>query len=391
MQLFARFGLNERPYSGNYSLPLVSHPLDRQGMSQGVRQGIRRFASWLGNTLGSALLCVCMALPALQAHAQDASAHKGTIDKAKALLQAQDAQGAYDLLKPLEPDLAGNTRFDYLLGVAAMDTQRPVEALFALERAVSVDPDDPLIRAAYATALLGANEVDEAREQAALARAAVGTTRDVPGVQQDLEEFASALARPGFGQTTDFRGYVGVSLGYDSNVHNATDDIIIAGLATETADFFATFLGGGSVSHPLRRDLAVNAAISGNHRVLESEHSSETTSFQANTDLTYTRDNAQWSMGAFAQHFAVHMDANKNAFGLVGRAKFTLRDCVVISRSMRRFQAITGYLSPSTAQRPPASKPIPTSHTRGIMRSGRWVPSHSILPCIWMQTKMHSA
>ena len=60
--------------------------------------------------------------------------------RAESLLGAGQNQGAYDLLGPYEVELAGNPYYDYLLGVAALDSGRTSEAIFSLRRSLAVQP-----------------------------------------------------------------------------------------------------------------------------------------------------------------------------------------------------------------------------------------------------------
>lgn len=69
-------------------------------------------------------------------------------DKARELLNSQQAGSAYTLLAPLSDERAGDPEFDYLLGIAALDSGQPGQAVFALERVPAVKPDDSLARSA---------------------------------------------------------------------------------------------------------------------------------------------------------------------------------------------------------------------------------------------------
>ena len=64
------------------------------------------------------------------------AAEDPTFSEAKSLIDARQHQQAYDLLKPLEEDQAGNPDYDFLLGIAALETGRNTEAIFALQRVV---------------------------------------------------------------------------------------------------------------------------------------------------------------------------------------------------------------------------------------------------------------
>jgi hypothetical protein len=51
------------------------------------------------------------------------------LEQAEALLRASKAQQAYDLLEPHEFDEAGNLKYDYLFGLAALEAGKPEKAL----------------------------------------------------------------------------------------------------------------------------------------------------------------------------------------------------------------------------------------------------------------------
>jgi tetratricopeptide (TPR) repeat protein len=83
------------------------------------------------------IVVACVLLCASLGAAADA-----VTDRAKALLQRNDAQAAYKLLLPLEAQRAGDPEYDYLLGIAAIDAGDPERAIFALERVLAVQPDN---------------------------------------------------------------------------------------------------------------------------------------------------------------------------------------------------------------------------------------------------------
>ena len=76
----------------------------------------------------------------------------GVLDKARVLLQQGKAEQSYQLLAPLEDERAGDSEYDYLLGISALDSGKAGLAVFALERAVAVEPNNAEIRAELARA-----------------------------------------------------------------------------------------------------------------------------------------------------------------------------------------------------------------------------------------------
>lgn len=138
---------------------------------------------------------------------------------AQAKLDTHDAAGAYALLADAESRHAGNQRFDYLLGVAALDAGHVTRAIFALERLVQGHPDDTLGHAELGRAYLAAGDPEHAREELRLARhgslpadAAAAIDR-VIGVVDSMGP-ASGLR---------VSGYVELGAGHDSNVDSATN------------------------------------------------------------------------------------------------------------------------------------------------------------------------
>lgn len=169
----------------------------------------------VGSSLPGQLSALAFTLACL---VSNACAQDALLDDARARLSRRDAAGAYALLVDAEPQRAGDPRFDYLLGVAALDAGQVTRAIFALERVVQRQPDNSLARAELGRAYLAAGEADAAREQLRLARQG-----DVPA------DAAAALGRVlgAIDQVTppsgaQLSGYLELGVGYDSNVNSAT-------------------------------------------------------------------------------------------------------------------------------------------------------------------------
>ena len=80
--------------------------------------------------------------------ASAADADDDPLARAQALIEAGKPAEAYALLEPLEASYAGEPAFDYLYGVAALDSGQALRAVFALERVVDTKPDHgPALRA----------------------------------------------------------------------------------------------------------------------------------------------------------------------------------------------------------------------------------------------------
>src|ERR1035437_9210718 len=73
--------------------------------------------------------------------ADAASALEKLLTEAEALIQGAKPIEAYALLDPKDFEYSGNSRFDYLLGISALDSGHPDKATLAFERVLAVDPN----------------------------------------------------------------------------------------------------------------------------------------------------------------------------------------------------------------------------------------------------------
>lgn len=138
--------------------------------------------------------------------------------RAESRLSAGDAAGAYVLLSEREAALAGNPAYDYLLGVAALDTGRVSEAIFALRRALSVEPLFSGARMELARAYFDAGNH-------ALARPLFVALREEgppPGVRNVIDDYVRFIDTGPAIPAGRFRPYVDIEAGHDSNANGST-------------------------------------------------------------------------------------------------------------------------------------------------------------------------
>lgn len=88
-----------------------------------------------------------------------------TLTDAEALIRKGDFQAAYQLLEPLEADRAGDVEYDYLFGVAAVESNNLTRGAFALERVLAINPNHQDARAEMAKAHYLLGEKDTAKAE----------------------------------------------------------------------------------------------------------------------------------------------------------------------------------------------------------------------------------
>ena len=142
------------------------------------------------------------------------------LERSRSLIAAGRGATAYELLRPHATTHAGDAEFDYLFGVAAIDSGRPHEAVFALERVVAQYPQDYAARAELARAYFELG--DEASATKEFTRVARG---NLPaGARARINQYLTVLRHDVVPQRAIFSGWLGTGVGYDSNVNSASDD-----------------------------------------------------------------------------------------------------------------------------------------------------------------------
>ncbi|NIV17642.1 MAG: tetratricopeptide repeat protein [Woeseiaceae bacterium] len=177
-------------------------------------------------SLGRALaLALILAMPAV-ASAQDtmqvaASAEVRTLlTQAESLIAAGDANAAHALLAPRENELAGHAYFDYLLGVAALDSGRTGEAILSLQRSVSGAPQFAGARMELARAYFDDGRPLDARPLFA----ALLNENPPPGVRDIIDRYIAAIDAGPATPPADTQLYAELFMGYDDNANGSTDD-----------------------------------------------------------------------------------------------------------------------------------------------------------------------
>ena len=132
------------------------------------------------------------------------------LEQARALIDNGEAHAAYAILKPLETEQAGEAEFDYLFGLSALDSDHPVEAVFALERVVDSHPDNGPARAELARAYLALGETDDAKSEFKR----VSEMDLPPDARQTIDRYMSNIELFHDRTRTRFRPWVLVGVGY---------------------------------------------------------------------------------------------------------------------------------------------------------------------------------
>lgn len=273
---------------------------------------VKRFA-WLSTLL------LLMALPVFAADE--------VVIRAKQQLDNGDAQGAYDVLSPLQSDRAGDPEYDFVLGSAALQLGKNTEAVFALERVLAVLPNNAPARALIARAYYNLKELETSKREIDNVK-----RQDVPPeVSLVMDRMLDRINRDLDAQKTTFHGWVEIGAGWDSNVNSATADsqvavpglgpVILAPASREQEDSFITFGGGVNFNHPFSKRLSMFGGLTYQNKSNMNESDFSTYYYDANLGLAYKRDRDTFTVGATYNSFFVdnpqfYANAYRNATGV---------------------------------------------------------------------------
>ncbi|HEY0665656.1 MAG TPA: tetratricopeptide repeat protein [Gallionella sp.] len=177
---------------------------------------------------------------------------------AKTLIERGKPDKAYQLLAPLEFRHAGDVRFDYLIGIAALDSGQPDKATLAFERVLAMDPGSAAARLDMARAYYQLGDLPRARTEffAALKQNPSATAR------ANIQKYLDAIDAQGNGNRMRYSAYVEAGLGRDSNLNYATSQshvfvdsamttVALGPSNTKTSDNYLAAATGGEVSQGL--------------------------------------------------------------------------------------------------------------------------------------------
>lgn len=252
------------------------------------------------------------------------------VREAHALHVAGKAEAAYALLAPLEKTRAGDPDYDYALGIAAADAGHRGQAIIALQRVISVQPNNGPARAEIARVYALAGDIDTARAEFDT----VVNDPSVPDpVRQRIDRLIRGYDRQIAGGGDDLSGYLDGEGGYDSNINAATGlnsitlpvfaflgPAALNGAATRQGDGFGQVQGGLSAGTGLSRQTRGFFSALGSWRDNFDSRAFDQATATATAGISHTTASRNvFSLSGQAQFFWLGGDAFRNAYGVTGQ------------------------------------------------------------------------
>lgn len=145
-------------------------------------------------------------------------AHEKPLRDADTLLKNSKPADAYALLEPLEFERSGEVRFDYLLGISALDSGKADKATLAFERVLAVDPNFAGARLDMARAYYQLGDLPRAKTEFE----SVLKQSPPEAARVTIQKYLDAIAAYEQAKQTRISGYVEGVIGHDSNIANSS-------------------------------------------------------------------------------------------------------------------------------------------------------------------------
>ena len=268
-----------------------------------------RRARWT-NALVAVALAGGATLPAL--------ANPEDIEKARRLLNESNPKQAYMELIKHEARLAGNIDYDYLLGVASLDSGKIDDAIVAFERVLALNANHAGAQMDLARAYFAAGSFD-------LAEASFKQLADSnppPAAQQTINRYLEAIHARKRQTTPGWMGYAELGLGYDTNITGVPTDFGAAaqqsfgiigieptGNSIKRKAGFGTIAGAMEYSMPLSRGWSLFAGGEAKGRGYDGESDFNSVGGDLRAGTALNDGPTQWRLLASYQAFNQEGDA----------------------------------------------------------------------------------
>lgn len=243
---------------------------------------------------------------------------------AEALMKDGKPAEAYALLEALEFERAGEARFDYLIGLAALDSGKPARATLAFERALAVDPNFAGARMGMAHAYYQLGDLSAAKTEFET----LLTQKPPTAARIIVQDYLDAIIVQKEAELTRYTAYVEFGIGHDSNVNSSTsqsqisvpyfnDAVLTLNPSNQqTADNYYTAATGGEFTHYLNANLRVYAGADLRLRGYNTQNSFNTLNLDGRGGVIFSDGADIFRIGGMVGQYELDKVSYSNYYGL---------------------------------------------------------------------------
>lgn len=253
-----------------------------------------------------------------------------------ALIETRQPQKAYERLAMLEAQYSGDAEFDYLYGLAALESGRASEAVFSLQRAANADSRFAAARLEFARALYVTGDDAEARREFQ----ALLKSNPPREAELAIRRYLAAIEERAARYEPRLRGTVELEAGYDSNANSGTkvDRFLNIPLDAESRESGSAYYGAalaGHYSHPLTPRIRWRSSLRLGHREYPDAEFISSSGALGSTELAYGVGRSSFSLGLIAAAQLLRDDLNQTLYALALRGALPLTQSGILSAGLR--------------------------------------------------------
>ena len=258
-------------------------------------------------------------LLALGAVATPARAADPDLRKAEQLVATGRAAEAYAILAPFEDELAGDPKFDYLLGISALDSGKPDKATLAFERVLAVNPNFAGARLDMARAYFQLGDIARAKSEFET----VLKENPPEAARTTIVRYLQAIEQHEKSKKTSITAYVEGTLGRDDNVNNSTavgqvavpalGNLVFTLDAKNLKQGASYWLGaaGADAAHEVQPGVAVFGGVSGRYRSNAGADQFDVKSQEGHGGIAFTGQSTVFRVNVGAERFYLDQSVNR--------------------------------------------------------------------------------
>ncbi|MFO8155598.1 MAG: porin family protein [Thiohalospira sp.] len=265
------------------------------------------------------------------------------VGELRTLVEEQQYEAAWELGMELRFDHEGEARFDFYFGLAALETGRYSEAVFALERVLMRQPGSQRTRLELARTYFLLEENNQARREFERVLAQEPPEQ----VRATVERYLVAIQRREERFEPIYSYWVEAGGGQDSNVNSGPDefylwDVLRVEDAEATSDTFMDVNAGGEYLRPITEEWAWfgRARLANRFHASESDHDNRR--LRVDGGMQWMKGPVQARAGLDLQRYWRAGETYQDQLGLQGSGRYRLNP----------LRDVTGFLRLSRTSHP---------------------------------------
>lgn len=256
--------------------------------------------------------------------AEITEAREKPLRDADALIKNSKPGDAYTLLEPLEFERSGEVRFDYLLGIAALDSGKSDKATLAFERVLAVDPNFAGARLDMARAYYQLGDLPRAKTEFQT----VMTQNPPQAAKVTIQKYLDAIQAQEDAKKMHVTGYFEEMVGHDTNINNSTSQAQVAVPAfgnlvftlspsnLKTASNYASLAAGVELNRLLSQNVALYAGADVRQRVNVKIKTYDYLSVDERAGLSFATGAEVFRVGVLGSQYTLESTHNRDTVGV---------------------------------------------------------------------------